>query len=115
MDILRPEQLIMQAALEVRSARAELLAGNVANANTPGYAARELKFKDALDRVLEGGWPQDLDAQAVVAPENIRYDRNDIDLNQQLSKAYENSLSYIATLKLYGDSVGRLRTATSSN
>ncbi|MBV8361316.1 MAG: flagellar basal body rod protein FlgB, partial [Deltaproteobacteria bacterium] len=31
----------MEAALQIRSARAELLAGNVANADTPGYMARD--------------------------------------------------------------------------
>jgi flagellar basal-body rod protein FlgB len=52
MEILRPEQQVMQAALQVQSARAELLAGNVANADTPGYVARDLKFDAALDQVM---------------------------------------------------------------
>jgi flagellar basal-body rod protein FlgB len=114
MEILGREQQIMQAALEVRSARASLLASNVANADTPGYTARDLKFEDTLARVLGGSAPQDAGSETVIAAENLRYDRNDIDLNQQLAKAYENSLSYVATLKLYGDSVGRLRSATSN-
>jgi len=115
MEILRPEQQVMQAALEVRSTRAELLAGNVANADTPGYVARDLKFTDALNSVLDSGDSSSATPEAVVSPENMRYDRNDIDLNQQMAKAYENSLNYVATLKLYGDSMGRLRSATSSS
>ncbi|WP_406666951.1 flagellar basal body rod protein FlgB [Gallaecimonas sp. GXIMD1310] len=39
---------IHQYALEVRSQRAELLASNIANADTPGYKARDLDFKAAL-------------------------------------------------------------------
>ena len=51
MEILQSSQRVMEAALEVRSERAELLAGNVANADTPGYVTRDIKFNDAMDRV----------------------------------------------------------------
>jgi flagellar basal-body rod protein FlgB len=118
MEILRPEQQVMQAALQVRSARAELLAGNVANADTPGYVARDLKFDAAMDQVMDAGGNQDTSvssSDAIVKPENLRFDSNDVDVNQQLAKSYENSLSYVATLKLYGDSMNRITAATNSN
>jgi flagellar basal-body rod protein FlgB len=118
MEILRPEQQVMQAALQVRSVRAELLAGNVANADTPGYVARDLKFDAAMDQVIEAGRSQDApvsSSDSIVKPENLRFDSNDVDVNQQLAKSYENSLSYVATLKLYGDSMNRITTATSSS
>jgi len=117
MEILRPEQQVMQAALQVRSARAEVLAGNVANADTPGYVARDLKFDSALDQILDAGGAQDTptSSDSIATPENLRFDHNDVDVNQQLAKSYDNSLSYVATLKLYGDSMNRITTATSSN
>ena len=115
MEILQPEQQVMVAALQVRAARAELLAGNVANADTPGYLARDIKFDAALKSVLENGDQQGGSSfETVTARENLGFDNNDIDINQQLAKSYENSLSYVATLKLYGDSMGRLVSATSS-
>jgi flagellar basal-body rod protein FlgB len=115
-EILQPEQQVMVAALQVRAARAELLAGNVANADTPGYMARDIKFDDALKRVLDNGGNQDGSSfETVTARENLGFDHNDIDINAQLAKSYENSLSYVATLKLYGDSMGRLTNATSSS
>ena len=115
MEILRPEQQVMQAALQVRSARAELLAGNVANADTPGYVARDLKFDAAMDQMMDSGSHGRPSSDAILKPENLRFDSNDVDVNQQLGKSYENSLSYVATLKLYGDSMNRIVTATSSN
>jgi flagellar basal-body rod protein FlgB len=116
MEILQPEQQVMTAALQVRAARAELLAGNVANADTPGYQARDIKFDDALERVMENGEQGGSSSfETVTARENLGFDNNDIDINQQLAKSYENSLSYVATLKLYGDSMGRLKSATSSS
>ena len=116
MEILRPEQQVMQAALQVRSARAEILASNVANADTPGYVARDLKFDSALDQMLDaGGQDAPTTSDSIVTPENLRFDHNDVDVNQQLAKSYDNSLGYVATLKLYGDSMNRITIATSSN
>lgn len=116
MEILQPEQQVMAAALQVRAARAELLAGNVANADTPGYLARDLKFDDALKQVVENGDQQQGSSfEIAVARQNVGFDKNDIDINEQAAKSYENSLSYVATLKLYGDSIGRLKSATASS
>ena len=36
------------AALKLRSQRTEVLAANLANADTPGYRARDIDFKRAL-------------------------------------------------------------------
>lgn len=35
-------------ALQFRAARAEMLASNMANADTPGYKARDMRFADVL-------------------------------------------------------------------
>ena len=117
MEILRPEQQVMQAALQVRSARAELLASNVANADTPGYVARDLNFDSALDQMLDGGdqTGSASSTDSLTHPENLRFDSNDVDVSQQLARSYDNSLGYVATLKLYGDSMNRIVTATNSN
>ena len=39
--------------LDVQSRRAEVVAGNLANADTPGYVARELDFNDFLQQAAE--------------------------------------------------------------
>ena len=39
---------IHEQALKLRSRRAELLASNMANADTPGFKARDIDFKQAL-------------------------------------------------------------------
>lgn len=114
MEILRPEQQLMQAALQVRAVRAELLAGNVANADTPGYVARDLRFEDAVNRVVDGGSSDLAGIQTNDSLQNMRYDGNDIDVEQEMAKVYSNALSYVATLKLYGDSMARVASATSN-
>lgn len=42
---------INQQALKIHSRRSEILAGNLANADTPGYKARDIDFKEALKSV----------------------------------------------------------------
>jgi len=45
-----------QTALNLRSARQELIASNIANADTPNYKARDIDFTSALQSALgEGG------------------------------------------------------------
>lgn len=41
-----------QTALNLRAYRQELLASNIANADTPHYKARDINFKTALDGAL---------------------------------------------------------------
>lgn len=113
MNIVAPTQQLMAAALELRSMRAKLLAQNVANADTPGYTARDINFQNAIDSILARGDVPSAGAEVIIGAQNMRFDRNDVDLNQQLAKVDSNALNYVTTLKLYGDSMGRLQTASS--
>lgn len=45
---------IHERALNVRSQRAEVLANNLANADTPGFKARDLDFKAVLNAASAG-------------------------------------------------------------
>jgi flagellar basal-body rod protein FlgB len=44
-------------ALVLRGHRAEVLAGNVANADTPHYRARDIDFKEAMGRARDAADP----------------------------------------------------------
>lgn len=44
-----------QTAINLRSYRQEVLASNIANADTPGYKARDFDFGSALTTALAGG------------------------------------------------------------
>ncbi len=43
-----------QTALNLRANRQQVLASNIANADTPGYKARDMDFKSALQDALHG-------------------------------------------------------------
>ncbi|QDX81368.1 flagellar basal body rod protein FlgB [Denitratisoma sp. DHT3] len=53
-DRIDSEFRLQQAALNLRSYRQELLASNIANADTPHYKARDFDFKSALSQALGG-------------------------------------------------------------
>lgn len=40
-------------AVQLRTDRMEVIAGNLANANTPGYKAQDIDFNSAMDRALK--------------------------------------------------------------
>ncbi|MDB5729077.1 MAG: flgB [Noviherbaspirillum sp.] len=46
-----------ETALSLRSQRQQLLASNIANADTPNYKARDVDFSKALQTAIAGGAP----------------------------------------------------------
>ncbi len=46
---------IHETALKLRARRTELLAGNLANADTPNYKAKDIDFKTALKQAGDAG------------------------------------------------------------
>jgi len=44
---------LLQSYLNVQSRRAEVISGNIANADTPGYVAKEVNFEDYLRDAAE--------------------------------------------------------------
>ncbi len=51
-----------QTALRVRGQRQELIAANIANADTPNYKARDIDFKSAMQSAVAGISQESLDA-----------------------------------------------------
>ncbi len=45
---------VHEHALELRTKRAEVLANNLANADTPGYKARDIDFQALLNQQMQG-------------------------------------------------------------
>ena len=45
---------LLQKAMSIREERHRVIAGNVANLNTPGYRPVDVNFRETLDRALSG-------------------------------------------------------------
>ncbi|MFE8048587.1 flagellar basal body rod protein FlgB [Brenneria goodwinii] len=55
LDKLEENFRFQQEAINLRAQRQEILAGNIANADTPGYQARDINFSSELTKAIEQG------------------------------------------------------------
>lgn len=104
-------------ALGLRAQRAEILAGNLANSDTPGYKARDIDFNEMLGRVrLETsqgaqtlikthaqhiGEPltlTDFDLKYRI-PDQPSIDNNTVDPQRENSAFSENAMQYLTSLR----------------
>ncbi|OOZ41496.1 flagellar basal-body rod protein FlgB [Solemya pervernicosa gill symbiont] len=120
---------IHSEALRVRARRAELIASNLANADTPNYKARDIDFKAALgqaqDQMLgmqgmnrthsnhitsasSGGVGME---PAYRVPNQASLDGNTVDVHVEQAEFSENSIQYQASLRFLGDKIKAIRGA----
>ncbi len=123
----------LERSLDVRLARQAVLAGNVANADTPGFQPKDLDFRAAMDaaapgqaappsataRLRAGDVPLTLagglsatDPGAFVgevAGAAAGLDGNAVDLDRTLAAVAENALQYGASAKAAGKKLAILR------
>lgn len=110
-------------ALVLRSERQRLLASNIANADTPGYQARDINFAQALKEAtgsgLTGGTLQAAQAGHIAAATGARaepnllyatasqtnLDRNNVDMDRERAAFADNSVKYEATLRFINGNV----------
>tara|TARA_B110001469_G_C9474986_1_gene238466 strand:+ start:232 stop:630 length:399 start_codon:yes stop_codon:yes gene_type:complete len=105
-------------ALRIRSQRAELLASNLSNADTPGYKARDIDFKSALKMASSGdSGMMKISHQNHMQPTGtqtaspvIQYrttmqdslDGNSVDEQIEQAQFMQNSIQYQASLDFLG-------------
>lgn len=119
-----------QIALNLRAARQELLASNIANADTPNYKAKDIDFAGALQGALSGSTeklPLAHTASAHLsgatggsvmgAPVMYRTvlqpsaDGNTVDMDVERAQFADNALRYEASLRFVSDKVKDVLTA----
>jgi flagellar basal-body rod protein FlgB len=111
-------------ALAMREKRSEVLAANLANADTPGYKARDLDFKSilkqnltearALERTQAGHFaPQPLVDSRVMYrnPGQVSLDGNTVEANVEQAKYAENAVQYQASLQFISNKFSGLMIA----
>lgn len=98
---------IHESALKVHTQRLNLLASNIANADTPGYLARDIDFRTALSQIQNGGEPEAM----YRVPLQPTRDGNTVDLQAEQGAFAENAVRYQATLMFINSRISGLRTA----
>ena len=131
----------LEKALDVRLERHNVLAGNLANVDTPGYSPKDVDFKAAMAEA-SGGAPEGVSgiesptlALYTTSPGHIggggfgsgagdapvvngtgeapSIDGNRVDLDRTMAALAENSLQYGASAKAAGKKLAILRYVTS--
>lgn len=109
------------AALQLRAQRTQVLAQNLANADTPHYKAQDLDFKQALAQV-QGRVPTLATTHAQHLPSTapgtaeLRYrvpmsaslDGNTVETQAEQARFAENTVHYQATLSFFGQRINSL-------
>ena len=123
---------MLKSKLSYTTQRQQVIAQNVANADTPGFAPRDLKTF-TFDAALKGtngitmleparanttpgyialGGPKAGAAQDAAAPDSeVRLDGNRVVLEEQMMKMTEARADYDAAVSLYTQSLNMMRTA----
>ena len=98
-------------ALNLRSQRQQVLASNIANADTPGYKARDFDFKSALATAVAQPAAGEVSGTAVPAqarPPELLYrsviqpslDGNTVDMDVERAQFAENTVHYESNITM---------------
>ena len=114
------------ATLKLRAQRQQMLATNIANADTPGYKAMDFDFAAALNRAAGSriglattrpghlaGRSGDLAGVTVKyrIPAQDSIDGNTVEMDRETALFTENALAYQASAQFLGDTIRSMRLA----
>jgi len=112
-------------ALAFREKRGEILAANLANADTPNFKARDVDFKSVLKQSMTSGVAMERTHAGHIAPQqqvvgaNVMYrnpyqvslDGNTVEAHVEQAKYAENAVQYQASLQFISNEFSGLMTA----
>ena len=120
MDLFDPSIVGIEKAMQGSLLRQQVLANNIANANTPEYQRSDVDFQSALAQAFSSGTPStsQLD-QITFSPQPaangaMQVDGNTVDINTENADLSENTLDYQALESVMGTRMSILKTAIGS-
>lgn len=135
MDPMQPfdqNMRLLGKVLDLRAKKAEVIAANIANAETPGYSANRFDFEEDLARAIKGsnGLGMTTSHHNHIPPhpstiEGVRGnivattdktgigDKNSVKVNQEMLNLSENQLLYETAAQLLKKKLGQLSYAIS--
>jgi len=135
LTLFSPTHTLLTTAMRLRAMRQEVLTANIANADTPDYRPRDLKFAGVLQALARTQTPpsgiqdgrlllvsshpghlQPGKPDALVTEEEEgegKLDQNHVDIDQEVTQVAENALLYETAVTLLSRKLGGLRYAIS--
>ncbi|MGE0682204.1 MAG: flagellar basal body rod protein FlgB [Candidatus Binatia bacterium] len=135
LTLFSPTHTLLTTAMRLRAMRHEVLAANIANADTPDYRPRDVQFSGVLQALAQGqasssGMQDGHLLLATSHPGHIRpgmqnavvteekggegkLDHNQVDIDQEMTQLAENALLQETNVTLLSRKLGGLRYAIS--
>jgi flagellar basal-body rod protein FlgB len=111
----------VEKAMQGSLLRQQVLANNIANANTPGFQRSDVNFQSALAQAFSsaGSPAPDQIQQLSFQPQTdssgaMQVDGNTVDINTEMADLSQNSLDYQALESVLGTRMSILKTAIGS-
>lgn len=126
LDKLDAALRFQQEAINLRAQRQEILAANIANADTPGYQARDIDFASEMKKVMERGRAEGSGIALTLTserhipvaknsapsldllyrvPDQPSMDGNTVDMDRERTQFADNSLKYQSDLTVLGGQI----------
>ena len=118
---------IHENAMALQSRRAQLLAQNLANSDTPGYKAKDIDFDAAMKSVSKGQFQPPLKStnqkhiqpsgyslgveEMYRSPTQPSLDGNTVEPHVEMSEFTDNSMRYLMTLRIMSGRVSGMLSA----
>ncbi|MBS1792386.1 MAG: flagellar basal body rod protein FlgB [Acidobacteria bacterium] len=122
MELLPADNItnLLQSFMDVQTRRAQVIAGNIANTDTPGYVAKDLDFENYLREAAQNSQlplakqtnQSDSELKVVDQPsEVIGLDGNTVDMGSEMAKMAQTGTNFNFGAKMLQSRLRLLRTA----
>jgi flagellar basal-body rod protein FlgB len=110
-------QLGLERAISGASMRQEVLANNLANAETPGFQRSDVDFHSTLAQAMKSGSPSQIESVGFSAQQDaqtLRADGNGVDIDVESANMAKNGLEYEALVSVAKARIGIIQSAMGS-
>lgn len=114
---------ILEKIVQAANTRHKILSSNIANSDTPGYKAKDIKFRNLLNNKIKllttnakhmSGESSGRVVRNFIVEKNLSWgDRNNVELNVEVAKMTENSLLHDAAVKILNTKMKMYKNAIS--
>ncbi len=105
--MLDPIASKLEHYMDLLGKRQQLVAGNIANADTPGYKTKDIDFQFEFMSLMEGGTPNVIEAQGLA----VKNDGNNVSVERESRLLAENAIRFSVASNLLRDQIKGVRAA----
>lgn len=114
MELLPTQGQLLKAVLDVTYRRHSVLAGNLANVNTPGYRRQDVDYFASLETAIRApSTASKVSVKVVDAPATLRSDGNTVDADVEIARLTQNALMYQVAAEILSRKLAMARRALS--